>query len=106
MARHSISSAKAWQKPGRSRARSGSRRNWLPKKFRGIPMPITDRRPLLQAAAALPLAAAATTTAFAQAPGAASAAAAPAAPAKDVTRSLAHYLVTASYDDLPANVRK
>src|SRR5262249_61795247 len=28
------------------------------------------------------------------------------APAKDVTRRLAHYLVTASYDDLPANVRK
>jgi 2-methylcitrate dehydratase PrpD len=32
-------------------------------------------------------------------------AAAQAAP-KDVTRALAHYLVTASYDDLPANVRK
>ena len=25
---------------------------------------------------------------------------------KDVTRKLAHYIVTASYDDLPANVRK
>jgi 2-methylcitrate dehydratase PrpD len=25
---------------------------------------------------------------------------------KDVTRTLAHYLVTAQYDDLPANVRK
>jgi 2-methylcitrate dehydratase PrpD len=69
-------------------------------------MPVTDRRTLLQAAAALPLAAAATTTAFAQAPGAAFAAAAPAAPVEDVTRGLAHYIVTASYDDLPANVRK
>ena len=27
-------------------------------------------------------------------------------PAKDVTRRLAHYLVTARYEDLPANVRK
>ena len=69
-------------------------------------MPITDRRTLLQAAAALPLAAAATNTAFAQAPGAASTAPAATAPAKDVTRKLAHYIVTASYDDLPANVRK
>lgn len=33
-------------------------------------------------------------------------AAAPKAPAKDVTRTLAHYLVTAKYDDLPENVRK
>ena len=71
-------------------------------------MAITDRRTLIQAAAALPLATAAT-TAFAQAPS--GAAAAPAKPApkevpKDVTRELAHYIVTASYDDLPANVRK
>src|SRR5580693_3727148 len=72
-------------------------------------MPITDRRTLLQAAAALPLTAAATKTAFAQSKDAAAAApAAPAqpVPAKDVTRKLAHYIVTATYDDLPANVRK
>ncbi|QOZ71623.1 MmgE/PrpD family protein [Bradyrhizobium arachidis] len=62
----------------------------------------TDRRTLLQAAAALPLAAAGTNVAFAQAPAAAPAA----SPPKEVTRALAHYLVTASYDDLPANVRK
>src|SRR5579863_9561540 len=64
----------------------------------------TDRRTVLQAAAALPLATAAN-AAFAQAPGG------PAKPApkevpKDVTRELAHYIVTANYDDLPANVRK
>jgi 2-methylcitrate dehydratase PrpD len=64
-------------------------------------MPITDRRTLLQTAAALPLAAAATTAAVSSA-----ADAAPAKEAKDVTRTLAHYLVTATYDDLPANVRK
>ena len=72
-------------------------------------MPITDRRTLLRAAAALPLTAAATKTAFAQSKDAAAAApAAPAqpAPAKDVTRKLAHYIVTATYDELPANVRK
>src|SRR5260370_25176441 len=72
-------------------------------------MSITDRRTLLQAAAALPLTAAATKTAFAQSKDAAAATpAAPAqpAPAKDVTRKLAHYIVTATYDDLPANVRK
>ena len=67
-------------------------------------MAITDRRTLMQTAAALPLAAATTKAAFAQAP------ATPAAPAKpvpkDVTRQLAHYIVTASHDDLPANVRK
>lgn len=63
---------------------------------------ITDRRTLLQTAAALPLAAAATTAV--PAPPAAAAAAAPVA--KDVTRTLAHYLVTASYGDLPASVRK
>jgi 2-methylcitrate dehydratase PrpD len=69
-------------------------------------MPITDRRTLLQAAAALPITAATTTIAFAQAPESAPAAAAKPAPAKDVTRALAHYLVTAGYDDLPPNVRK
>ena len=67
-------------------------------------MAITDRRTLLQAAAALPIATAAT-TAFAQAPGGATAAPAKPVP-KDVTRELAHYIVTANYDDLPANVRK
>jgi 2-methylcitrate dehydratase PrpD len=66
------------------------------------PMPITDRRTLLQTAAALPLTAATATAAFPQAASAAPAA----APGKDVTRTLARYLVTATYDDLPANVRK
>jgi 2-methylcitrate dehydratase PrpD len=69
-------------------------------------MPLTDRRTLLQTAAALPLAATATTAAFAQAPKAASAEAAKPEAPKDVTRTLAHYIVTARYDDLPANVRK
>jgi 2-methylcitrate dehydratase PrpD len=69
-------------------------------------MPITDRRTLLQAAAALPLTAATTTIAFAQASDGAPAAQAKPAPAKDVTRTLAHYIVSANYDDLPPNVRK
>jgi 2-methylcitrate dehydratase PrpD len=69
-------------------------------------MPITDRRTLLRSAAALPLATAAANMALAQGSETASGAAAKPAPAKDVTRTLAHYLVTASYDDLPANVRK
>lgn len=65
-------------------------------------MPITDRRTLLQTAAALPLAAAATGAVPAP-----PASAAPAAPvARDVTRTLARYLVTAGYDDLPAGVRR
>jgi len=64
-------------------------------------MPVTDRRSLLQTAAVLPLAAAATREALVS-----PAIAAPAAPARDVTRTLARYLVTASYGDLPANVRK
>jgi 2-methylcitrate dehydratase PrpD len=64
-------------------------------------MPVTDRRTLLQTAAALPLAAAASTSSLVP-----PANAAPAAPAQDVTRTLARYLVTATYDDLPANVRK
>jgi len=67
-------------------------------------MPITSRRTLLQAAAALPLATAGAGVAFADA--APAPAAAPAKPAQGVTRALAHYLVTASYDDLPTNVRK
>jgi 2-methylcitrate dehydratase PrpD len=68
-------------------------------------MSITDRRTLLQAAAALPLATAGASVALADAAPAPAAASKP-APAKGVTRALAHYLVTASYDDLPANVRK
>jgi 2-methylcitrate dehydratase PrpD len=67
-------------------------------------MPIADRRTLLQAAAAFPLTAAAAATATGAFMQAADAAPAPAP--KDVTRTLAHYLVTATYDDLPANVRK
>jgi 2-methylcitrate dehydratase PrpD len=69
-------------------------------------MPITDRRTLLRSAAALPVAAATANMALAQGSETAPGAAAKPAPAKDVTRTLAHYLVTASYDDLPANVRK
>src|SRR5580698_1583689 len=68
-------------------------------------MAITDRRTLLQAAAALPLTAVATKAAFAQGTDTAPAAAKP-APAKDVTRKLAHYIVTAKYGDLPEKVRK
>ena len=69
-------------------------------------MPITDRRTLLQAAAALPLATAGSAMALADAAPAPTAAPAKPAPAKGVTRALAHYLVTAGYDDLPADVRK
>ncbi len=61
-------------------------------------MPTTEHGTLLQTAAALP---ATTEAASAQ-----HSEAAPATDAKDVTRLLAHYLVTAAYDDLPANVRK
>jgi len=71
-------------------------------------LPITDRRTLLRTAAALPLATATANMAIAQgsAQGSDAGAAAKPAPAKDVTRTLAHYLVSANYDDLPANVRK
>ncbi|MBO4225820.1 MmgE/PrpD family protein [Bradyrhizobium neotropicale] len=62
----------------------------------------TDRRTIIQAAATLPLSALGASTAFAQTSTSASAT----APAMDVTHALARYLVTASYDDLPANVRK
>ncbi|CCE01715.1 MmgE/PrpD family protein [Bradyrhizobium sp. STM 3809] len=68
-------------------------------------MRVTDRRTLLQAAAALPLTSVAANIAMAQAADATDAAA-KAAPPKDVTRTLARYLVGASYDALPANVRK
>src|ERR1700680_4232710 len=67
-------------------------------------MAMTDRRAFMQAAAALPMTAAAG-SAFAQAPSATQPPK-PKPPAKDVTRELAHYIVTADYDDLPANVRK
>ena len=67
---------------------------------------MTDRRTVLQTAAALPFAVAASNMAFAQAPDAAASAPAKAPAPKDVTRTLAHYLVTAQYEDLPANVRK
>ena len=69
-------------------------------------MPIADRRTLMQTAAAVPIAMAATGPAFPQTTEAASGADANRAPAKGVTRALARYLVTATYDDLPANVRK
>ena len=72
-------------------------------------MPLTDRRTLLHAAAMLPVIAGATSgtalaeTTSAEAP---KPAAAPAAPPPPVTRILAHYIVSARYEDLPANVRK
>jgi 2-methylcitrate dehydratase PrpD len=69
-------------------------------------MPITDRRTLLQTAAALPIATAAADAAFGQATGGAPGAPAASTAAKDVTRTLARYIVAATYDDLPANVRK
>jgi 2-methylcitrate dehydratase PrpD len=68
-------------------------------------MPVTDRRTLMRTAAAAPIVMAATGAAFAQttegAPGAPASAS-----AKGVTRALARYLVTATYDGLPADVRK
>ena len=74
-------------------------------------MTMPDRRALLRAAAALPVAAtlpdlagaaeAGKTAADKTAPSAAAAQAPP-----HVTRILAHYVVTAKYEDLPANVRK
>jgi 2-methylcitrate dehydratase PrpD len=65
----------------------------------------TDRRTVLRTAAALPLTALGTKAALAE--GSVTAPPLPEpAPTKDVTRRLAQYLVTASYDDLPANVRK
>ncbi|MGA9090961.1 MAG: MmgE/PrpD family protein, partial [Bradyrhizobium sp.] len=72
-------------------------------------MPFTDRRTILRAAATLPVfagltsgaASAQATSTEAQKPAAAASAAPP-----HVTRILAHYIVTAKYDDLPENVRK
>src|SRR3954463_16465261 len=101
MAPRSTSSAQASPRPARSKARSVLLRNWFRSRSRRPPMH-TDRRTLLQAAAALPLATVGASSAFAQAPAATPAA----APPKEVTRALARYLVTATYDDLPANVRK
>ena len=69
-------------------------------------MPATDRRTLMQTAAAVPIVMAATGPALSQTTEAASGADANRAPAKGVTRALARYLVTATYDALPANVRK
>jgi 2-methylcitrate dehydratase PrpD len=71
-------------------------------------MPLTDRRTMLRAAAALPVVAATTSgkvLAEAASTETPKPAAAPAAP-PHVTRILAHYVVNAKYDDLPANVRK
>ncbi|GLH76099.1 hypothetical protein SSBR45G_10070 [Bradyrhizobium sp. SSBR45G] len=69
-------------------------------------MRVTDRRTLLQAVATIPLTSVAANMAVAQAAEGTDAVAVKAAPPKDVTRTLARYLVSASYDDLPANVRK
>ena len=71
-------------------------------------MPSTNRRALLQAAASIPLLAGLLSkSASAQAPSAEVAKPFPAAaPPPHVTRILAHYIVTATYDDLPTNVRK
>jgi len=72
--------------------------------FEGVaPMPITDRRTLMQTAAAVPIAMA-TGPAFSETT--ANAPSGSSASGKGVTRALAHYLVTAAYDDLPGDVRK
>jgi 2-methylcitrate dehydratase PrpD len=70
-------------------------------------MAFTNRRTILQAAAALPVAAAAGRVAnAAETPSpAAPKTAAPGVPPR-VTQILANYIVNAKYDDLPANVRK
>ncbi len=65
-------------------------------------MPVIDRRSLLLATAGAPVALAGLQARAADAPKPAESA----APATGVTRALAHYLVEAKYDDLPANVRK
>ena len=73
-------------------------------------MSLTDRRTILRAAATLPVVAASMSApASAETPAtpAPAAVAKPAAaPPPAVTRMLAHYVVAAKYDDLPANVRK
>jgi 2-methylcitrate dehydratase PrpD len=65
-----------------------------------------DRRTLIRTAATLPVAMATSNPAFSEATGATFSALTNPPPAKDVTGPLAHYLVTATYDDLPENVRK
>jgi hypothetical protein len=69
-------------------------------------MPVTDRRSVMQTAVAVPIAMAATGPAFPQTTEAAPGADANRAPAEGVTRALARYVVTATYNDLPADVRK
>jgi 2-methylcitrate dehydratase PrpD len=69
-------------------------------------MLITDRRALMWTAAALPLATVTPNPTFSQTAEHGAGASGNPAPAKDVTGALAHYLVTATYDDLPGNVRK
>jgi 2-methylcitrate dehydratase PrpD len=69
-------------------------------------MSVTDRRALLWTGAALPLAMAASNAAFPLAPDGSSNTPASQPPAAEVTRTLAHYLVTATYGDLPEKVRK
>jgi 2-methylcitrate dehydratase PrpD len=70
-------------------------------------MPFTNRRTILRAAAMLPVVAgAASGKVLAETATETPPAAAPSAPPPHVTRILAHYIVTAGYDDLPANVRK
>ena len=69
-------------------------------------MPIADRRTLMHTAAAIPIVMAATGKAFPQVTEAASGADSNRGPTKGVTRALARYIVTATYDDLPATVRK
>jgi 2-methylcitrate dehydratase PrpD len=65
-------------------------------------MPVTDRRSLLIASAAMPLALAAGTANLARA----AEPVPPAATPPEVTRILASYVLGAKYDDLPANVRR
>ncbi|KZD23574.1 MmgE/PrpD family protein [Tardiphaga robiniae] len=70
-------------------------------------MAYTNRRTILQAAAALPALAAAGRGALAAEPAASEAPKKVASVAPPhVTQILAHYIVNAKYDDLPANVRK
>lgn len=71
-------------------------------------MPPIDRRSMLLASATIPLTLAGfRTTDVAQAAESASSVKPPVAPEpQDITRTLAHYIVAAKYDDLPPKVRK
>lgn len=70
-------------------------------------MTLADRRALLCAAAALPVAATLPDLAgAAESDKATASVSAPKAPPPPVTQILAHYIVTANYDDLPGSVRK